>query len=63
MDEVPDETESTSDPEELSNSLENMRGEEAILVEDGGRDPSWGKDKSEKGVSGPREICGPIEVI
>ena len=60
---MPDEIESTSEPEELSNSLENMRGEEAILVEGGGRDPNLGKEKSEKGVSGPREIRGSIEAI
>ena len=60
---MPDEIESALEPEELSNSLENMRGEEAILVEDGGRDPKWEKKKSEKEVSGPRKIRGSIEAI
>jgi hypothetical protein len=53
--ETREEAESISELEELSKSLENTRGDEAIPTEGGGSKQCWGEREKRKRVEGPGE--------
>ena len=66
MEETREEAENWSEPEELSKSLENPKGDEVILVDGRGKKERWGEEKRgmrEKRVGGPEKNVGPFGTI
>ena len=45
VEETREDTERGSEPEELSKSLENLKGDEVILADGRGKKESWGEEK------------------